>query len=65
MEDRMDSKQLIEQVAPNSVELTTNAKGRVQVSIKLYNQSATQAAIEALKVLEFCKQMLGDQMANG
>lgn len=48
----MDSKQLIEQVAPNSVELTTNAKGRVQVSIKLYHESATQAAIEALKVLE-------------
>jgi hypothetical protein len=58
-------KQLIENVAPNSCELSTNAKGKVQVTLKVYHEDPKEAAIKAMNVLDFLKTALGDRAASG
>ena len=59
-----DSKQVIEQLSPHSVSLSTNAKGKVQVDVKCYADDPMAAAIRAVEVLEHLKVALGDQMAS-
>lgn len=57
--------QKIETVAPHSVELTTNAKGKVQASVKVYGDSPLAAAEAALATLEHVKERLGADAASG
>lgn len=56
--------QKIENVAPHSVELSTNAKGKVQASVKVYGDNAEVCAKEALRVLDLIKQSLGASFAG-
>lgn len=57
-------KQLIENVAPNSVELSTNAKGKVQVSVKVYDADPAVAAKKSVEILEGVLKQLGDKAAS-
>lgn len=47
----MSATQLIEQVAPHSCEVSTNAKGEVTLSVKVYAADETQAATRAVAAL--------------
>ncbi|MCW5891617.1 MAG: hypothetical protein KIT14_13850 [bacterium] len=58
-------KQLVEHVAPHSVQLSTNAKGKVQCEVKVYDADPGVAAARALEVLGLLRKQLGDQMAAG
>jgi hypothetical protein len=58
-------KQLIQQMAPNSCELSTNAKGKVQATVKVYHDDPATAAEIALKVLKSVTEQLGDKAASG
>lgn len=57
-------KQLVENIAPHSVALTTTAKGKVQVEVKVYDADPDKAAERALSVLSNVKAKLGDQYAT-
>jgi hypothetical protein len=57
-------KQLIENVSPHSCELSTNAKGKVQVSVKVYDADPEVAAKKALYVLKIVTEQLGDKAAS-
>lgn len=57
--------QLIQNVAPHSVELSTNAKGKVQVAVKVYDVDPMQAAVRAAEVLATLVSTLGDKAASG
>lgn len=52
------------QEAPHSVTLTTNAKGKVQAEVKVYDADPQAAADKALAVLGHVKAQLGAQMAG-
>lgn len=52
------------QEAPHSVALTTNAKGKVQVDVKVYDNDPQAAADKALAVLAHVKAQLGAQLAG-
>lgn len=43
---------LVENVAPHSVTLSTNAKGGVQAEVKVYDADPQRAALRAAEVLE-------------
>lgn len=57
-------KTLVENVAPHSVALTTTAKGKVQVEVKVYDADPMRAADRALEILTHMKTRLGDQFAT-
>jgi len=60
----MDTKTLVENLTPNSVELAMNAKGKVQATVKTYHADPKTAADLAIEVLNHVKQKLGDQLAT-
>jgi len=51
-------------VAPHSVELTTNAKGKVQASVKVYDEDPKAAADKAVEVLKHLTAKLGNSAAG-
>ena len=53
-----------ENLAPHSVTLTTNAKGKVQVEVKAYGGTAIEAADAALATLKHVKTKLGYDLAG-
>lgn len=57
-------KQLVENVAPHSVQLTTNAKGKIQAEVKVYAENPQSAATQALTTLKFIREQLAGQMAE-
>ena len=61
----METKTLIENTAPHSVQLSTNSKGRVQIEVKVYHADPEQAAEKALEVLNDLTKKLGDRLATG
>lgn len=64
LEVPMGEKHVHENVAPHSVALTTTAKGKVQVEVKVYDADPDRAADRALEVLQSVKTRLGDQYAT-
>jgi hypothetical protein len=54
----------IENVSPNSVTLSTNAKGSVQVEVKVYDASEQRAAARAIATLAFVREHLKGQLAE-
>lgn len=60
----MDPQHVITQnVAPNSVTLSTNAKGKVQVEVKVYGATPGEAANAAMLTLNNVLIQLGDRAA--
>lgn len=60
------SKQVVEQMAPHSVELTTNAKGGVQACVKVYADDPMVAADRAVAILGHLRETYpGLVAANG
>jgi hypothetical protein len=57
-------KQFLENVAPHSVTLSTTAKGKTQVEVKIYAATPEEAARLALETLASVKTQLGDQFAT-
>lgn len=60
----ISEKVLHENVAPHSVTLSTNAKGKVQIEVKVYSDSPAFAAREALHLLADIKKELGSDAAG-
>ena len=58
-------KQIVENAAPHSVALTTNAKGKVQVEVKVYADTPDAAATQALATLRKVRSELGADLAQG
>lgn len=48
----MEPKTLVENVAPHSVTLSTNAKGGVQFEVKVYDADPAVAATRAVEILD-------------
>lgn len=54
----------VENLAPNSVALTTNSKGRIQIEIKIYDGDERRAAERAIAVLAYVREQLKGQLAE-